>query len=32
MDDVQLQHLVKEAKESILLLSDEREQYAALAR
>lgn len=32
IDDIQLQHLVKEAKESILLLSDEREQYAALAR
>ncbi len=32
MDDVSLQLLVKEAKESILPLSDEREQYAALAR
>ncbi|KAE8279968.1 Armadillo repeat-containing protein 3 Beta-catenin-like protein Cancer/testis antigen 81 [Larimichthys crocea] len=32
MDDVSLQLLVKEAKEFILPLSDEREQYAALAR
>ncbi|XP_044032814.1 armadillo repeat-containing protein 3 isoform X2 [Siniperca chuatsi] len=32
MDDVTLQLLVKEAKESILPLNDEREQYAALAR
>ena len=32
MDDVSLQALVKEAKESILTLSDEREQWAALAR
>lgn len=32
MDDVSLQLLVKEAKESILPLSDEREQYADLAR
>ncbi|XP_070784492.1 armadillo repeat-containing protein 3 [Enoplosus armatus] len=32
MDDVSLQLLVKEAKESILPLNDEREQYAALAR
>lgn len=32
MDDVPLQNLVKEAKESILPLNDEWEQYAALAR
>nr|XP_057916785.1 armadillo repeat-containing protein 3-like [Doryrhamphus excisus] len=32
MDDVTLQLLVREVKESILLLSDEVEQYAALAR
>ncbi|XP_008299591.1 armadillo repeat-containing protein 3 [Stegastes partitus] len=32
MDDVSLQSLVKEAKESILPLKDEQEQYAALAR
>ncbi|XP_040921208.1 armadillo repeat-containing protein 3 [Toxotes jaculatrix] len=32
MDDVSLQVLVKEAKDSILPLNDEREQYAALAR
>ncbi|XP_037612299.1 armadillo repeat-containing protein 3 isoform X2 [Sebastes umbrosus] len=32
MDDVSLQLLVKEAKESIIPLSDEREQCAALAR
>ncbi|KAM7390610.1 hypothetical protein PAMA_008677 [Pampus argenteus] len=32
MDDVLLQDLVKEAKESILPLNDEREQYATLAR
>lgn len=32
MDDVSLQDLVKEAKESILPLIDEQEQYAALAR
>ncbi|XP_036934293.1 armadillo repeat-containing protein 3 isoform X2 [Acanthopagrus latus] len=32
MDDVSLQLLVKEVKESILPLSEEREQYAALAR
>lgn len=32
MDDVFLQVLLKEAKESIIPLSDEREQCAALAR
>ncbi|XP_053198601.1 armadillo repeat-containing protein 3 isoform X2 [Scomber japonicus] len=32
MDDIPLQNLVKEAKESILPLNDEWEQYAALAR
>ncbi|XP_029978658.1 armadillo repeat-containing protein 3 [Sphaeramia orbicularis] len=32
MNDVSLQVLVKEAKESILPLNDEREQYVALAR
>ncbi|XP_034562963.1 armadillo repeat-containing protein 3 isoform X2 [Notolabrus celidotus] len=32
MDDVSLQLLAKKAKESILPLSDEREQFAALAR
>lgn len=32
MDDISLQLLIKAAKESILPLSDEREQYAALAR
>ncbi|XP_042366739.1 armadillo repeat-containing protein 3 [Plectropomus leopardus] len=32
IDDDSLQILVKEVKESILRLSDEREQYAALAR
>ncbi|XP_038582320.1 armadillo repeat-containing protein 3 isoform X1 [Micropterus salmoides] len=32
MDDVSLQLLVKEAKEFILPLNDEQEQYAALAR
>ncbi|XP_070709364.1 armadillo repeat-containing protein 3 [Pempheris klunzingeri] len=32
MEDVSLQLLVKEAKEAILPLNDEREQYAALAR
>ncbi|XP_070842419.1 armadillo repeat-containing protein 3 [Chaetodon trifascialis] len=32
MDDVSLQLLVKEAKESVFPQSDEREQYAALAR
>ncbi|XP_030254507.1 armadillo repeat-containing protein 3 isoform X2 [Sparus aurata] len=32
MDDVSLPLLVKEVKESILPLSEEREQYAALAR
>lgn len=31
-DDISLQVLVKEAQESILLLNDEQEQYAALAR
>lgn len=32
MNDVSLQNLVKEAKEALLFLSDEREQYAVLAR
>ncbi|KAG7236989.1 hypothetical protein INR49_032920 [Caranx melampygus] len=32
MEDVSLQFLVKEAKKSILKMSDDREQYAALAR
>ncbi|XP_061877181.1 armadillo repeat-containing protein 3 [Entelurus aequoreus] len=32
MDDVSLRFLVKEVKESDLLLNDEEEQYAALAR
>uniref|UniRef100_A0A3Q1FKK5 Armadillo repeat containing 3 n=1 Tax=Acanthochromis polyacanthus TaxID=80966 RepID=A0A3Q1FKK5_9TELE len=32
IEDVSLQILVEEAKESILRLSDEKEQYAALAR
>ncbi|XP_074549603.1 armadillo repeat-containing protein 3 isoform X3 [Halichoeres trimaculatus] len=32
MDDVSLQLLAKKAKESILQLNDEQEQYAALAR
>lgn len=32
MNDVSLQNLVKEAKEALLSLSDEREQYAVLAR
>lgn len=32
MEDVSLQFLVKEAKKSILKMSDEREQCAALAR
>uniref|UniRef100_UPI0037E769F6 armadillo repeat-containing protein 3 n=1 Tax=Semicossyphus pulcher TaxID=241346 RepID=UPI0037E769F6 len=32
MDDVSLQLLAKKAKESILQLNDEREQFAALAR
>lgn len=32
MNDTPLQNLVKEAKEYFLSLSDERGQYAALAR
>lgn len=32
MNDIPLQNLVKEAKEYLLSLSDERGQYAALAR
>ncbi|XP_020509800.1 armadillo repeat-containing protein 3 isoform X2 [Labrus bergylta] len=32
MDDISLQLLAKQAKESILPLNDEREQYSALAR
>lgn len=32
IEDVSLQMLIKEAKESILHLNDEQEQYAALAR
>ncbi|KAM3592924.1 uncharacterized protein V6R79_001780 [Siganus canaliculatus] len=32
MDDISLQHLVEKARELIPSLSDEREQYAALAR
>lgn len=32
MNDIPLQNLVKEAKEYLLSVSDERGQYAALAR
>lgn len=32
MDDVGLECLVKEVKESIVSLNDDREKYAALAR
>lgn len=32
MEDVKLQCLVKEVKESIVSLNDDRQKYAALAR
>lgn len=32
MEDIELEYLIKEVKESIVSLNDDREKYAALAR